>query len=254
MFNFLHSFLPSPVLLDLGFIKVHWYGLIMAGAFFVCSLTLARLSRLNKSQLIDLAFWLIIFGLVGARIWHILFYNLSYFLDKPVEIVKIWNGGLAIHGAIAAGFPVVYLFSRKRQLNFFKLTDALVVVLPLGQAIGRWGNYFNQELYGRACDFSWCLPIAGQPGYWHPVFLYESLLNLILFILLLFWFKLDRLPLRALTFMYLLGYSIIRFSMEFLRLDIVSTCWGLNWLQWLCLALTAVSGFFLLKLLPKRAL
>ena len=241
-------------MLDPGFVKVHWYGLIMAAAFFVCLLVLAKLSRLNKSQLVDLAFWLIIFGLAGARIWHILFYNLSYFLARPVELVKIWNGGLAIHGAIAAGFPVIYFFSRKRQLNFFKLADSLAVVLPLGQAIGRWGNYFNQELYGRACDFSWCLPIANQPGYHHPVFLYESLLNLILFVLLLFWFRLGRLPWGALTALYLLGYSIIRFFMEFLRLDIASSFWGLNWLQWLCLALTAVSGFFFAKLLPKRRL
>ncbi|HLC64234.1 MAG TPA: prolipoprotein diacylglyceryl transferase [Patescibacteria group bacterium] len=257
MLNFLHSFLPSPILLEAGPFKVYWYGLIMALAFFICFLVLLKLSRrqgLEKNQAIDLTFYLIVFGLVGARLWHVIFYNPSYFWAYPLEIVKVWHGGLAVHGSLLAGLLVIYCFSKKKRISFWRWSDLLAIVLPLGQAIGRWGNYFNQELYGLRCDYAWCMPIQGQPGYHHPVFLYESLLNLSLFALLLILFKTRKSVSGTPTFIYLIGYSIIRFLMEFLRLDISGVYLGLNWLQWLCLAVIIVAAYLLVKGLAKKGI
>jgi len=289
MFNWLHNYSPQPVLIDWGIIRVYWYGLLISLAAALC---LAILFKLNKSStfqqglsahqflvrdgkvldkqkkemqshLGNLFFYLIIFGLIGGRLWHVVFYNFSYFLENPLAVFKIWQGGLAISGAIIAGIITVYAYCRKHCLPFWHYADLLALVLPLGQAIGRLGNYFNQELFGAPCNFSWCIPIEAanrlpeylQDQYFHPVFLYEALLNLLLFAILWLIFKRGRL-LKAqgqegiLTFVYLLGYSLIRFFMEFLRLDVANT-WllGLKWTQWLVLGvmIIALLGIFKMK-------
>ncbi|MBU1131163.1 prolipoprotein diacylglyceryl transferase [Patescibacteria group bacterium] len=246
MFFWLQNFLPQPVLLDLGAIKVHWYGLLIVLAIIVCLITISRLARvknLSPGHLSNLFFYLIIFSIIGARLYHVLFYNFNYFINRPIDVLKVWQGGMAIHGAIVAGIIVVFFYCRKHQLNLLKYFDIFAVVLPLGQAIGRWGNFFNQELFGRPCDYSWCLfiQLVNRPAlyqnfhYFHPVFLYESLLNIILFIILLFGYKTKKWPVGAATFIYLIGYSIIRFFMEFLRLDVSQIFLGLKWVQWLSL-------------------
>lgn len=252
MTAFLHHNLPDSLILEIGFLKLHWYGLLIAIAILVCLFILSKLARFRQialDQIFDLSFYLIIFGFIGARLWHILFYNLSYFINQPLAVFKVWQGGLAIHGAILAGLITVYLYAKKQKLSFWLLADLLAVVLPLGQAIGRWGNYFNQELYGKACSFSWCIPIFGEAGYFHPVFLYESILSLILFISLLLVLRLGQLKVGMITVIYLGGYSLIRFFMEFLRLDIAgSWFWGLNWQQILSLAVMMLAVQLVLRL------
>lgn len=262
MFNFLHSFSPSPILLDLGLIKIHWYGLLIALAVFFClrlALKLAKRARLSADHIFNLAFYLVVFGLIGARLWHALFYNFSYFLANPLDIIKVWQGGLAIHGAIAAGLLTLFVYCRRHQLSFWLVADVLAVVIPLGQAIGRWGNYFNQELFGRPCDYSWCIPInpVNRPDqyvnftHFQPVFLYESLLNLALFILLLFvWSR--KVQSGFVTLLYLGGYSMIRFMTEFWRLDSALGWLGLTWVQWLCFLAILFVIYFYLNILFKR--
>lgn len=250
MFNFLHSFSPSPILLDLVLIKIHWYGLLVGAAVFFClwlALKLAKRVPLAPDHIFNLAFYLVIFGLIGARLWHVVFYNFNYFLANPADIIKVWQGGLAIHGAIAAGLLTLLVYCRRHQLSFWLVAGMLAVVLPLGQAIGRVGNYFNQELFGRPCAYQWCIPInpANRPDqyvnftHFQPVFLYESLLNLALFIMLFFVWR-RKVQSGFVALLYLGGYSIIRFITEFWRLD--SAVWqGLTWVQWLCLGvLTSV--------------
>ena len=258
MFSFLHNFSPSPLLLDLGLIKIHWYGLLIAAAVFFClwlALKLAKRALLLPDHLFNLAFYLVIFGLLGARLWHVIFYNFDYFSANPLDIIKIWQGGLAIHGAILAGLITLLIYCRRHKLSFWRVADVLAIVLPLGQAIGRWGNYFNQELFGRPCDYQWCIPInpVNRPDqylnstYFHPVFLYESLLDLILFSFLLGLFMRQKITAGLITLFYLGGYAVIRFITEFWRLD--SSRFGVfSWVQWLCLFIIITAGSFCLKL------
>jgi len=149
-------------------ISFHWYGFLIVLALIIC-LSIVWHFR-AKAQLADnhfynLIFYLIIFGIIGARFWHVVFYNLNYFLASPWAVLKVWQGGLAIHGAVLAGLLTLYFYGRKHQLVFSRLTDLFALVLPLGQAIGRFGNYFNQELFGRPCEQGWCLAIepANRP-------------------------------------------------------------------------------------------
>ena len=258
--TWLHNNIPQPILLELGPVKLYWYGLLMSVAVFVCLwlvIKLAKVKNLDKNHIFNLSFYLIIFGIIGARLWHVLFYNFSYFLSHPFDVIKLWHGGLAVHGIIAAGFITIYFYTKKHKLNFWQFSDLLAVVLPLGQAIGRWGNYFNKELFGKQCEFSWCIPInPNNNEFFHPVFLYESILNLILFIALIVIYQSKKVMPGVTTFVYLIGYSIIRFFLEFLRLDVSQTYLGLKWVQWLCLVVIIISLTWLIrnyrKDLPKK--
>jgi phosphatidylglycerol---prolipoprotein diacylglyceryl transferase len=247
MVNFLTNFSPSAVLLDFGSVKIYWYGFLVTLAILTAFWLALKLAKddVLRQHLWDLFFYLVIFGLVGARLYHAFFYNFDYFYHNPLVIFKVWQGGLAIHGSIIAGFMVIYFYTRKHKLSFWRIMDLLAVVMPLGQAIGRWGNYFNQELFGKPCNNSWCIPIdqVNRPfsyqfnNNFQPVFLYESILNLCLFVILLIINKFFKKNSGLLTSVYLIGYSVIRFFMEFLRLDTEVYYFGLKPVQWFCLAI-----------------
>ena len=191
----LHSFHPQPILFQIGPVAIHWYALfivlgIIAGLFFV--LRLSKHYGFTADDVYDLAFYLIIFSVLGARLYMILLFP-DFYLSNPLEIFKVWNGGLAIHGTIFAAILTLFCYCRMKKQNFWVWGDILVVALALGQAIGRWGNYFNQEVYGAPTNVAWGIPIdlanraAGFKDFefFHPTFLYESILNLVLFFLLL---------------------------------------------------------------------
>ncbi len=246
MFNLLHNFKPQPILIELGPFNIYWYGLTALIAMLSCIFLLHYLTRKEKEvndHLWNLFFYLIIFGLMGARLYHVLFYNFTYFLNNLLEIVKLWNGGLAIHGAIITGIIVIYFYTKKHKLNLFKYLDLMALVLPLGHAMGRWGNYFNQELFGLPCDKIYCIPInlINRPEmyqiftHFHPVFLYEAILNILFFISLFIIYRSKKYSFGIIATIYLIGYSMIRFLMEFIRLDVTNTYLGLKWVQWLCL-------------------
>lgn len=238
--HFLHTYHPSAVLLSLGFVSVHWYGLFMALALIAglaVSLALSRRYQIKQDIIYDLFFYLIFFGLLGARLFYI-FYNFNYFINHPWDIIKIWQGGIAIHGALVAGFLVLIWFARQlslshkklpqhHQTNWFWFLAALIAPgVALGQAIGRWGNYFNQELFGVPTSMPWGIPIdlAHRPidfatfTFFHPVFLYESLGSFLIFIILLILHvKAKSSRLIALSYVFL--YAVLRLFMEFLRID-----------------------------------
>lgn len=165
-----------------------------------------------------LAPWAIISGLVGARIYHIIS-SAGYYIDHPINVFYIWNGGLGIWGAIAGGLIGTILYLKKNGRAAWPWLDACVVSLPFGQAIGRWGNYFNQEIYGSQTSLPWGIYVNGKK--YHPLFLYESLLDILNFSILFFLYKRTNLKKKngVFTFLYLLNYSIIRFFMELLRRD-----------------------------------
>jgi len=232
--NFLHFYQPQPIFWDLGFIQIRWYGLIMSVAILVglwLAVRLAKKIKISADEIYDLAMWSVVGGIVGARAYEVFIINWSYYAHNLSTIVKVWQGGLAIHGAIIGGALAVWLWSKKHQADFWQLVDLIAVVLPLGQTIGRWGNYFNQELFGRPTDWAIGLPISkvNRPvgwenyTYFQPTFLYESILNLFLFLGLILIYKKFKTPAGTIAILYLLGYSVIRFFMEFVRLDLTPT-------------------------------
>ncbi|MBI4414700.1 MAG: prolipoprotein diacylglyceryl transferase [Candidatus Kerfeldbacteria bacterium] len=234
MFSFLHTFSPSPILAEFGPFILRWYGLLLAlGAVlgYLVARSLARRYGIAEETVAALAFFLLIVGFIGARLYHVL-NEPGYYFRNPADIVKVWKGGLAIHGAIIAGLAVAYWFCRKYKLLFWKMTDLLVPSLILGQAIGRWGNYFNQELFGLPTQLPWGIPInpLNRPAdavgdqFFHPTFLYESLWDLATFATLLI---LHRKKIKKgetgkhgfITMAYLALYSLGRLLNELLRID-----------------------------------
>lgn len=214
-------------------ISVYWYGIIMAFAIF-CALVCANKlfndmhPEIKKDIFIEFAPVIIIFGILFARLYFCLL-NPHYYLNHPLEIFDIREGGLSIHGGILGGILSMLFIVKKYRLNFLSVIDPLACSTLLGQAIGRWGNYFNSEAYG--------FPVAGQnwglyipqsrriSGYtqfdlFHPAFLYESILNLIAFVILLFIYKKFGKKYAGLVFFsYLIIYSLIRFFIEQIRID-----------------------------------
>lgn len=242
MINFFHNHLPQAVLFDLGVVKIYYYGLLFVLAFLVGYFLISKLSKIKKVEsyhLYNLVFYLLIFGLIGARLYHIFFYNFEYFSQNIFDIIKIWQGGLAIQGAIIASIITVFIYCRKYKLSFWRFSDILVIPFSLAQAIGRWGNYFNQEVYGLPTDKSWGIPIELQNRvegfenfqYFQPTFFYESVLNFLLFLVLLIIFFKKKLSVGTLTLVYLIGYSVIRFFMEFIRLDPTFSIFSLRFPQ-----------------------
>ena len=221
----------NPVLLDLGFIKIYWYSFILLLSIVTASFLLYK--NLKKAGydddfFINLAFGTIIGGIIGARIYYVLF-ELDYYLSNPLDIIKTWNGGLAIHGAIIGGALWLIYYCHKKRVSFLKIMDMSVISLIIAQVIGRWGNFFNQEAHGivttAATLKKYLIPnfiIKGMyidGNYYHPTFFYELLWNFLGFIILLILNKKCKLKSGVLTGIYLMWYSFIRFFIEKLRTD-----------------------------------
>jgi len=257
---FWSNFIPNPVLFELGWFKIYWYGLILAIAILVAYYLIRRGKTLAQQRDIDdLVLWLVLGGLFGARIYDaVVYWPVSSF--NWLEFFSLWQRGLAIHGAILGGAVTLLAWCLVNRKSFGQLADPLVMVLPLAQAIGRWGNYFNQELFGAPTSWPWKIFIepVNRPAeylyssYFHPLFLYESLADLALFIVLYFSGK-KFLRVGVSLSIYLFGYGVIRFVMEFWRLDQVAIYGGLRWPQWLSLILMlGVLIYWLVQLLlPK---
>jgi len=271
------NIIPNSILVDFGFVKIYWYGFIISlgiliSLFFVHKV--AKQKKYNLKKLEDLYFYAIIFGLIGARLYEVFFFNWSYYQHNLINIFKVWEGGLAIQGTILFGVLTVYIFCKKNKsphfkksggdklsqlkgkcgdkLKFFQYTDLLVLGLILGQAIGRWGNFFNQELYGRISSLPWAIYIERTGLFHHPVFLYESILNLILFFILYQVFKKQQ-KFGLTTLLYIGGYSLIRFLMEFIRIDHCPIILGIRLPQLISfLVIIAVVLFYLFKFRDKK--
>lgn len=261
MINLLHTWQPPNIIFSFGPFTFYWYGLIIGIAIilgYLLILKLANYFNLKKKDLNDLAFYLIIVGIIGARIYEV-FLEWPYYYKNPINILKVWEGGLAIHGVILFGLIFVYFFARYRKINFWKLIGAICPGLVLGQAIGRFGNWFNQELFGLPTNLPWSIPIDIQNRpiefvnyqYFHPTFLYESLGNIIiLIILLIIIFKLknnfNKIILGKIVLgTYLFLYSTLRFLIEFIRLDPTPSLIGLRWPQLFSIFLIIISLFLI---------
>ena len=221
----------NRVAIDLGFIQIYWYSLmIIFGVVLGLFLAYIELKHhdISKEKFFNMVFYAIIFGLLGARIYYVLF-NLDYYSNNLLEIFAVWHGGLAIHGGIIGAMITMYLFCKKDKMPFMKVLDIGCVSLIAGQIIGRWGNFFNSEAHGGVVTLAFLqklhLPkfiIDGMyinGNYYHPTFLYESLLNLICLIFLLILRRNKKIKEGMLLSIYLIWYGIVRFFIEALRTD-----------------------------------
>ncbi|MGI2905917.1 prolipoprotein diacylglyceryl transferase [Tolypothrix sp. VBCCA 56010] len=225
---------PGPILVKIGFLTIRWYGLLIASAVLIgvsLSQYLAKRRNVNPELLSDLSIWLVIGAIPAARIYYVLFQWAEY-VQHPERIIAIWQGGIAIHGAIIGGVIAALIFAKLKQVSFWQLADLVAPSLILGQAIGRWGNFFNSEAFGSPTNLPWKLyiPPERRPPelvsfeYYHPTFLYESLWDLMVFALLMTLFfrslrSQPRLKVGTLFMVYWVAYSLGRFWIEGLRTD-----------------------------------
>jgi phosphatidylglycerol:prolipoprotein diacylglycerol transferase len=255
---------PGPLLFQLGPFSLRWYGLLIAVAVLLGLLLATRLGRqrgIEPALIADLLPILVLAAVVGARLYYVIFEWRQYQLNW-LDALAVWRGGIAIHGALIGGTIAVILYCRWRRIAFWNLLDVLVPSVALGQAIGRWGNFFNSEAFGLPTDLPWKLtiPFANRPvefldqTTFHPTFLYESLWNLGVVALLLLLFRRAsqgnlQLPAGALSCVYLLSYSTGRLWIEGLRIDPLCLAGtppfcegGLRMAQLVSLVLIAVGG------------
>lgn len=223
------NIVPNPIALQIGPLTVRWYGiLIMSGALIGLFFAMREAARqqINPEHFLDLLLYGFPISVVAARLYYVVFEWETY-KNAPFEAIKVWHGGLAIHGALIGAVLTGCFFTRKRGLSFWKIADVAAPSIIFAQAVGRWGNFFNQEAFGYPTDLPWGLYIAPQnrpPGYenfayFHPTFLYESLWDLGVFLLLLWFRRRKGVRQGEVFFTYLIAYSIGRFFVEGLRTD-----------------------------------
>ena len=244
-FAFLKS--PGSELLIFGPINIRWYGFLISLSLFlglILSKKLAQLRGINPEIISQLLPSLVFSSVFGARFYYVIFeyrlfsgnnfFTSIYFFNINIKIpsfLAIWEGGIAIHGALIGGFISLLLFCRSNKLPFKTILDLLIPSLSIGQSIGRWGNFFNNEAFGTPTNFPWKLfiPLQNRPiefvdsEFFHPTFLYESLWNLIIFMILIYIFnkqtKINSIKPGLISCIYLITYSFGRFWIEGLRTD-----------------------------------
>ena len=247
---------PSDGTLNIGPLRIHAYGLmialgIVAGVWLMGRRFEAR-GIATRDDASAIAIWGVVWGIIGARLYHVAT-DWSKFSHHLIDIPKIWQGGLGIPGGLLFGMIAGVMVMRRRDIPVAIALDCAAPALPLAQSIGRWGNWWNQELFGRTTTLPWGLKIdeAHMPaGYapgtlFHPTFLYESLANLALCGLLLLIDRRTKVRPGHLIAMYLMGYGVIRFFVEGLRIDEAHHVGGLRWNQWVALAAVVGAGLYI---------
>jgi prolipoprotein diacylglyceryl transferase len=244
---------PSPQVnsIPIGPLEIHFYALcILAGVIVAVLWSERRWAAMGgeKGTIMDMAVWAVILGLIGGRLYHVISDAQLYFAEgrEPIRALYVWEGGLGIWGAVPMGALGVWLVARKRGLSMSKLSFAIAPTIPLAQAIGRWGNYFNQELFGRPTDLPWAVEISPYPNgvlrpgmelgvsTYHPTFLYESLWCLALSVLLAWAGHRYERSLQGgrLFALYVMGYCLGRFWIEYLRVDPANDFLGMRLNNW----------------------
>ncbi len=221
----------NPAIFSIGGFEIRWYSVLLLCAFIVATFFISREAKrfdISKDFIFNMIFWSLIFGVIGARIYYVIF-DWSYFSNNINEIWKIWHGGLAIHGGIIAGLLTILVYTKKYNLRVVRYLDFIVVGLIIGQAIGRWGNFFNGEAHGIATSLEYLqklhLPefiIKGmyiKGVYYTPTFLFESISCFIGFIIICIIRRFKYIKVGTPTALYLIIYGVVRFFIERLRTD-----------------------------------
>lgn len=223
---------PGDILFSINGFEVYTYGVVMAFACLIGVFTSYYVyKKFNPEKrydkIIDCAAWVLFFGIFGARLYYCLL-NPVYYFAEPLEIINIRQGGLSIHGGLIGGIFALIFFAKRYKLGSLNLLDAYACGTALAQSVGRWGNFFNSEAFGLPTDLPWKLyiPISKRPEmyvnneFFHPTFLYESVLDFLIFVCLIFVMKNFARTHKGLTaFVYVTLYSIVRFFIEQIRID-----------------------------------
>ncbi|MEM7284094.1 MAG: prolipoprotein diacylglyceryl transferase [Pseudomonadota bacterium] len=218
----------DPVAISIGSVKIHWYALTyIAGLAIAWWLLRRRASRghvtwqANSSEesvrdVEDIVFYSALGIVLGGRIGSMLFYNFDTFLQNPLELLKVWQGGMSFHGGLLGVLLAMALYAKSKGRTFFQMTDFIAPVVPVGLGLGRIGNFINGELWGKETTVPWGMEFKGVVR--HPSMLYEAVLEgLVMFLVLWFYSRAGR-PTRAISGLFLLLYGVFRFSVEFVRL------------------------------------
>jgi len=213
----------NPILVELGPFRLSWYGLMYVLGFVASYLlVLYQMKRkdfgISKLEVENLYFYLILGLVLGARLGYVLFYDLKMYLADPLEIFAIWHGGMSFHGGLIGVLIVGIVFCWKNKKSFWRVSDLIIVTVPIGLGLGRIGNFINGELYGRVTQVPWGMIFPkGGPLPRHPSQLYESGLEGGLLFLILWFLKDRRLPTGSLLALFLCFYGAFRFFVEFFR-------------------------------------
>ncbi len=214
----------NPILVELGPIRVTWYGLMYVFGFFASYLLVRyQMKRkdfgVSKLEVENLYFYLILGLIIGARLGYVLFYDLKMYLADPLEIFAIWHGGMSFHGGLIGVLIVGILFSWKNKKSFLKIADLFIVTAPIGLGLGRIGNFINGELYGRVTQVPWAMIFPTDKDLLprHPSQLYESALEGGVLFLILWFLKDKKLPTGGLLAIFLSLYGLFRFFVELFR-------------------------------------
>lgn len=214
----------NPVAISLGPISIHWYALSYLAAFAMAWWLGHRRAQAPDSgwtseHVADLVFYGALGILLGGRIGYILFYNLSYYIHHPIEIIYLWRGGMAFHGAFLGSLLALWLFARHTNRSWLQVTDFVAPLVPFGLGAGRIANFINQELWGKVTDVSWGVVFkTGGPLPRHPSQLYEAFLEGLVLFIILWWYSGKPRPLGAVTAVAVTCYGLFRFSVEFVRM------------------------------------
>lgn len=239
----------DPVAFKLFGLEVRWYGILIAlGVVIGTILALREAKRrgLNEDTLLDFLLFAIPGAIVGARIYYVVF-SWDFYKNNPSEILNLRGGGLAIHGAVIAGVIIALIFSKIRKINFWVIADIVAPSLILGQAIGRWGNFANQEAHGGPTNLPWGILIDGVKV--HPTFLYESIWNFFVFLFLM-WYRKRAKAEGEVFLLYIILYSLARGLIEGLRTD--SLMWGQFRVAQLISAATIIVGVIVFYIIRKK--
>lgn len=214
----------DPLALELGPLKIHWYGLMYLvgfGAAWWLGMRRARRpgSGWTEQQVSDLVFWGALGVIAGGRLGYVLFYHFDYFLDNPLWLFAVWQGGMSFHGGLVGVLVVLALFARRYHKRFFDLGDFVAPLVPIGLGAGRLGNFIGGEVWGRVTELPWgvVFPRAGDGLPRHPSQLYEMALEGLLLFALLWWYSSRPRPRMAVSGLFLLGYGSFRSLVELVR-------------------------------------
>ncbi len=243
---------PGAIAFTIGGFEIRWYGILIAlGAMLAIIISYYRSQKhdLKNDDVLDVAIIALPVGIIGARIYYVIFSWNELYRFNPVQVFNIRGGGLAIHGGLIFGVLAAYLVCRKKRISFLEVADLILPTVALAQSIGRWGNFFNEEAYGRTTNLPWALIVNGQKV--HPTFLYESIWCFLLFLFLIYWDNHHRKFRGQIACMYGVFYSFERFFVESLRTD--SLMIGPFRQAMVLSALVFVASIVLYVILHKRA-
>src|SRR3989344_2745827 len=240
---FIHNI--NPVLVSIFSLEIRYYGLIYVLGFLLTLFILMKSRnklKLTKDDIYDYLFYLIIFTVIGARIFEILFYEPLFYFNNPLEMLMIWHGGLSFHGGLFGVIILTYIFAKKKKLHFYDISDILAVPAAFMLFLGRIANFINGELVGKITKLPWGVKFPGYEGFRHPTQIYESLKNLLIFFVLIF-LRNKNLKKGTLTWLFVLFYGTLRFLIEFIK-EQTSFIFGLPVTQILSSLMIIISLWF----------